>query len=638
VLRAHRILVASAVAAGCDASSSEPPRDRGLAGDGATQPAWSAPLADRRNVLDDPTVLRPYPERAPSCPRPCAAEAWPDPEVVTSSATSLGLVGFSANGRIQPHGGPTSYWFEYGTTTAYGQRTPVSEVPPRLSAFYRETWDKSLAGFQGGSGDALAWIAAPPEGGFVRYTEPTGDDYNHVDGIGAIHLAEWFYAGQFSTLPGAALGGNDGDLRDARIRLRVRGNGWQPNGSELLWWSQIDAYHGSPPLGAEPRYANWAFTGSLLTSALLTGNWENVEYRLWNDTNEWTYAGTNRQLEAELGRKTYVYVPLDRVLAHHDVDVFHVLAYVDVARYPAGSIDFDDLEIAYRNHSLLTPSNGGALVSAPDGADDPTALTDGWRNGPGRTWRGPWSGTSPQEIVYDLDDPVTITAVQLHQNAAWPSRHVKVLAWDGIAWNTLVEDEVPESDAAGPGFAYLLATGLSAQACRVKVVVFDGYREGFAGLGEIEVFGTGAKKRTDDDWYRVNADVTGLTPGQTYHYRLVAMRDGKTWRGQDMTFTVPATAKPEAVTGALVRGGGGRATVAARINTLGRAGEVTFEYGPTAAYGSATVATPAGPEITPRTVVGTLEGLPPGRTVHFRVVVTTSAGTSYGADAAFTAP
>src|SRR5690349_1850386 len=46
--------------------------------------------------------------------------ATPAIEVVTYPATSLGLTAFSANGRVQPHGLPTSYYFEYGTTTSYG--------------------------------------------------------------------------------------------------------------------------------------------------------------------------------------------------------------------------------------------------------------------------------------------------------------------------------------------------------------------------------------------------------------------------------------------------------------------------------------------------------------------------------------
>ena len=68
----------------------------------------------------------------------------PPPEVVTYPATSLGLSAFSANGRVQPHGQATSYYFEYGTTTTYGQHTTTKAVPPRLTAHYRESWDAGL--------------------------------------------------------------------------------------------------------------------------------------------------------------------------------------------------------------------------------------------------------------------------------------------------------------------------------------------------------------------------------------------------------------------------------------------------------------------------------------------------------------
>jgi hypothetical protein len=575
-----------------------------------------------------------------------AAAHVPDPDVLTGAATSLGLSAFSANGRIQPHAAPAEYFFEYGTTTAYGSKTPTKPVAPRLAAFYRETWDTSRGGFKGGSGTELTFATTVGEpGGHVHYEEPTATDYNHTDGVGLLHLVQYFYPGSYEEQAGdgddsptASFGGREPDFRDARIRVAVRGTNWQPSGTELLWWAQVDATHGQPADDQEFLRSNWAHTGFNLTDALFAGAWQQVEYRLWNDTNDWTYAGTNRELNEALNRSVYVYTPLDAVLSRLDVDAFHLLAFVDPYNLPTGAIDFDDLEIAYRNHSLVFPSNGGTLAAVPVGSSEgAAALTDGWRNGEGKMWKSAASPRGPLEIVYDFARPVTINTVQLHQHPEWPTSDVEVLVSSdgGATWTTIVQGAIPASNESGPNFAFLLAQGLAAPASKVKVRILGGYRPEHWGLGEIEMFGTGAAMQTDDDWCRLNADVTGLVSGTTYHYRLVAVVDGKLHHGDDMVFAVPADTKPEAATAPATRIEASSAKVEARINTLGAEAQVYFEYGETSAYGRTTEPKRAGPEITPRTVVEALTDLPASAAVHYRVVVAGTAGTTYGNDSTF---
>lgn len=564
--------------------------------------------------------------------------ASPDGDVVTYPATSLGLTGMSVNGRVQPHGAPTDTYFEYGPTSAYGARTPTLPLGPKLAAHYEESFQAGLAGWRGGTGPDLKYVAASGATGraFVRYTEPTGADYNHVDGIGEIHLPAYLYCGTLADdAPTVALGGGTPDFRDAKITRLVRGTDWKPSGSELIWWSQVGVYRGAPEL----QYANWAHTGFALTDFLFSGMWETASYTLWNDTTEWTYAGTNREINAQLQRNAYVYAPLNDVLEHLDTNIFAVLAYTSQTSPPTGSIDFGDIAIAYRNHSLLYPSNGGRLVGAPAGGPDNAAvLTDGFRTGAGRTWRSAPSPKAPLEIEYELERPVVVERVQLQQNVDYPSADVAVLASvDGVSWTTIVEDRLPASHPAGPIFAYLLAQGLTAPARRIKVRISSGYRDEAWGLGEIEVFGTGARMQTDDDVYRVNADISGGRPGDALHFRLVTVSDGVTRQGGDLVYVFPPEAKPQAKTGPASRMRNGTAKVEARINTLGKVGEVYFEYGADARYGLATDRRRAGPEITPRTVKATLVDLAPLATVHFRVVVETTDGKTYGEDATLVA-
>ena len=52
----------------------------------------------------------------------------PAPSAVTGSASSVGVTSATLNGSINPNGQPTSYQFEYGTSTAYGRSTPTSSA------------------------------------------------------------------------------------------------------------------------------------------------------------------------------------------------------------------------------------------------------------------------------------------------------------------------------------------------------------------------------------------------------------------------------------------------------------------------------------------------------------------------------
>src|ERR1043165_1298749 len=77
---------------------------------------------------------------------PWAAEA--EPTVVTRPATTLGQTAMTVNGAIHPHGLPTTYYFEYGPTTQYGRRTADQSLPPRLAAFYHESWNDGQHGWE----------------------------------------------------------------------------------------------------------------------------------------------------------------------------------------------------------------------------------------------------------------------------------------------------------------------------------------------------------------------------------------------------------------------------------------------------------------------------------------------------------
>ena len=453
----------------------------------------------------------------------------PLPDVTTGSASALGTTAMTVNGSVHPHGRYTTTYFEYGLSTEYGSRTEDTPLPPRLGAVYHETWDQGLGGWASWL-ESESFDTGGAEGGFVRFSEPSGHDRNHDDGIGTLHLTKYLWTGSLGSgedTDRAWLGGGDPDLRGARVSLWARGNDWQPNGSEVLWWTQSQS---NIELGHQPgwRRANWAYTGHTLTDQLLDGRWNLVDYRLLNDSSQWTYGGNNPTLQGESAAR-YAYWSIDQAQAHVNCDFFHLVATVDIDNPPTGSLDFDDFRLVYRNHSLVYPSNGGRLIRWPEGAAEaPAQLTDGWRHGPGRIWRSGSRPDRPQEFVFALDREVTVKTIQVHQNPEWPGKQVEVLASaDDRQYEMLAALTLPKKGEQGPNFAFALETGLAAQARYLKFRLLSGYREEHWGLGEIEVFGSGARMLPDDDLYYVNTDLEGLTPGATVHYRLVASNHGR---------------------------------------------------------------------------------------------------------------
>jgi hypothetical protein len=92
---------------------------------------------------------------------------------------------------------------------------------------------------------------------------------------------------------------------------------------------------------------------------------------------------------------------------------------------------------------------------------------------------------------------------------------------------------------------------------------------------------------------------------------------------------------PNVTTGAAKNVGSGAATLTGKLNPGGRTTSYVFRYGKTKAYGSATPARAAGAGAATVPVSFRLAGLKPGKTYHYRLIATNSAGTERGADRTF---
>src|SRR3954465_13110532 len=95
-------------------------------------------------------------------------------------------------------------------------------------------------------------------------------------------------------------------------------------------------------------------------------------------------------------------------------------------------------------------------------------------------------------------------------------------------------------------------------------------------------------------------------------------------------------APPSATTGAASDGDHDSATVHGTVNPQGQATTYHFDYGTTSAYGSQNATPSPGSGTSGADVSTTLSGLKADMTYHYRVVATSSEGTTNGADRSFT--
>jgi hypothetical protein len=156
----------------------------------------------------------------------------------------------------------------------------------------------------------------------------------------------------------------------------------------------------------------------------------------------------------------------------------------------------------------------------------------------------------------------------------------------------------------------------------------------YAAGGSVPCVPSAAEIPVDSEAHSVQANVTGLVPGTTYHFRVDLANANGRELGADATFaTLPppviddATAKELTATSA---------TLDAEVNPGGTNTSCQFEYGTTTDYGHIVPCVPQPGSGTVDVPVGhSIEGLDQGATYHWRVVASNLAGTTSGSDHTF---
>jgi hypothetical protein len=219
--------------------------------------------------------------------------------------------------------------------------------------------------------------------------------------------------------------------------------------------------------------------------------------------------------------------------------------------------------------------------------------------------------------------------------------HYRLVGYNALGTSTGIDRTFTTPIAELP-----VIQGANALNVRMTSAVIDGeINPGFGDTSYAVQYGTSDQygQRTvisqsigdDGVFHPFSTELSQLSPGTTYHYRIIALNFKGTVRGSDNTFStsdLPAIGS----TSATVLGPTS-AELSAVVVSTGTSGgtSVHFDYGTSTAYGART------PEGAPLgsgggTATMSLAGLEPGTTYHFRAVATNAFGSTTGPDQSFT--
>jgi hypothetical protein len=133
----------------------------------------------------------------------------------------------------------------------------------------------------------------------------------------------------------------------------------------------------------------------------------------------------------------------------------------------------------------------------------------------------------------------------------------------------------------------------------------------------------------------LGSELSGLSPGTTYHYRVVATNATGSDPGPDRTFTTPSLQPPLVSTEAAQNVSQDTATLVGSVETQGFQSTYELDLGADTSYGSR-IFGDAGVQTGTQTFTVSVQGLQPNTTYHYRILATNAFGTTYGADRTFT--
>ena len=273
------------------------------------------------------------------------------------------------------------------------------------------------------------------------------------------------------------------------------------------------------------------------------------------------------------------------------------------------NVDPNGYETSYYFEYGKTTQYGSKIPATPEGIGSGTQFIDCWNQidnlEPGTTYHYRIVASNANGTTYGPDQELTTpgATIQLRAPTEISTTHA------------VIDDNV---DPNGYETSYYFEYGKTTQ-----------YGSKIPATPE----GIGSGSQYIDCWN----EITGLEPGTTYHFRVVATTGHAVTYGPDQELaTAGATIQMRAPTELYPT----HAVIDDNVDPNGYETSYYFEYGKTTQYGSKIPATPEGIGSGTQFIDcwNQIDNLEPGTTYHFRIVMNDAGATSYGPDQELTTP
>ena len=585
----------------------------------------------------------------------------PPPEIITSPPDNIAPTGARLNGSVNPHGYSTTYHFEYGTTAGYGLSTPptaagsgtvalpvsatVNGLAPGI-LYHVRLVGSSIGGTVFGNDTTFTTIILPPvaltreasgittTGGIIHGdVNPNGlsTDYHFEYGPGTTYGSSTSTVNAGTGIAGVAVNAQLSTLRPGstyHYRIVAVNGGGTTYGSD-------SSFVTATPL---PTTVTLAATGITTTGAELNGsvtpNGFATTYHFEYGTS--TAYGSSTQV-ADAGAGEDQVAVNSAVVALSPGTLYH---YHLVARNAGGTAYGNDTTfttVTPLPTVLTSPASAiGTSGAILHGEVNPNGFTTSYHFEYGLTKS--YSAVTPSQNAgagtASLPESATLTG--LSPGSLYHFRFVAT-STGGTAYGT---DTTFTTLIPPPAVVTLGASNISTTGAQLNGTVNP---NGFSSKYRFE-FGTTTGYGTSTDTIdagsgmtpaAVNAVLSGLSPGVTYHFRLVASNGGGNSFGGDATFN-SAMPPPGVTTGPASNITTTTGQLNGTVNPNGFTTNYHFQYGTTISYGLTTSSHSAGSGSVPVAENASVSSLSPGTTYHCRLVASNGGGTTNGNDTTFT--
>ena len=547
-------------------------------------------------------------------------------EAATEITSKIGIEDATLNGSIEARDlEGVDYWFEYGTTTSYGENTAPQELPNGLG--YTKV-NMAIEGLSSGTTYHYRLVVESPEGTME------GEDRTFATTPWSAHAPPIGWRDslkQISCASGSeciAVGteavpyelekeeyGVKFEYYDVPLAYRWSGGKWerlaaQNPGEKGHVFNDVSC---ASTIFCMAVGEGWGFNPVGEGEA-----WSHIPWTQRWDGSKWSVAPIEIPADAEPTQQGSLSLSLN------GISCASATSCVAVGKYP---IDYGEFNIAITK-ALIEVWNGEEWQAISPPSEAPATLASVSCPVAGscvalggtkalRLSEGEWSTQSTQ--ISSLSSVSCAKA-----NSCIAAGDGVAAQWNGKAWSTLPSPEEQIWDLSCPSHTWCLAAGR------------EGVKNWDAILGEWvsqqlarPLDGGGEEIEGWPGELHAASDVSCLPAA--------CMEMGESVAGassQRLSITTARTEKASSVTPS-------KATLNGAVNPHGGyATTYQFEYGPTTAYGTKVPLSPksVGSGIKDVKVSESIESLKAGTTYHFRVVATGSLGSVYGEDLTFTTP